>query len=487
MEFTTPLPFSEALQKLLERGVMPSALSSAEWREVEVAIRERAFLSSRVESARLLQAMKDYLGDFMAGARMENGGLKAQGRAEFVADMRALAIREGLGRVDEKTGKIDPVIRENDLRDIRSSRRLQLIFDTQTESAHEYGFWKQGQDPDILWVYPAQRFIRIRPVMIPRFYHQAEEGTIRRKDDLEFWLDMNRDFNVPWGPWGFASGMGVEDVDREEAVAAGVLRADEVVRPIEQTFNNGLSAGIRDLDGGLAAALARITGGTVAKGRVVAREVVAEVAPWPVAFKSMAEAGARWKDTLGVETILTQTPKGGPKWGAKFTSQKSLLEHLQVVGSEMARLVAEIPTLKGKLKTFMAVKHKRGMAYVNGPKPVMATKAKEWSDAEWKRREVHQESTGIQLGTERKGTQVRDNFRHELGHTLSTAAARAEFQTLALREGWDQAWRLRNLSKYATKNDNEAIAEAFGIFTREDYQAGTLPVPLENYLRNITI
>ena len=276
MEFSEPLPFSEAITKLQERGILPTALNSAQLREVEVAIRDKAFFSSRVESTRVLQTMKDYFGDYLAGTRMENGGLKAQGRAEFVADMRELAIREGLGRVDPKTGKIDPVIRENDLTDIRSIRRLELIFDTQVESAHEYGFWKQGQNPDVLWVYPAQRFIRIRPVMIPRWYHQAQEGTIRRKDDLDFWLDMNRDFNVPWGPWGYGSGMGVEDVDREEAIAAGVIGPDEVVRPIEQTFNNGLSAGIRDLDGGLAAELARITGGTVADGRVVARVAESE-------------------------------------------------------------------------------------------------------------------------------------------------------------------------------------------------------------------
>jgi hypothetical protein len=214
--------------------------------------------------------MKDYLGDYMACARMENGGLKAQGRAQFVADMRELAIREGLGRIDLATGKVDPVIRESDLTDIRSTRRLQLIFDTQVEAAQEYGFWKQGQDPAILYVFPAYRFLRIRPVMIPRFYHQAEEGTIRRKDDLKFWLSMNRDFNVPWGPWGYGSGMGVEDVNREDAIAAGVMSEADEVLPIEKTFNDGLSASVRDLDGGIAAALARITGGTLADGRLVA-------------------------------------------------------------------------------------------------------------------------------------------------------------------------------------------------------------------------
>lgn len=268
MQFSTPIPFAEAISKLTAREIVPSGMDSARWRLIETGIRERAFFSSRVESARVLQGMQDYLGDFLKNTRMENGGLKAQGRAEFVADMRELAIREGLGKIDPETGEIAPFIRESDLTDIRSIARLQLIFDTQTEAAQEFGYWQQGQDPDILDVFPAQQFIRVRPVKIPRSYHQAAEGSIRRKDDLKFWLSMNPDFGVPWGPWGFGSGMGVEDVDREEAIAAGVIREDEVVKPIEKDFNEGLSASVRDLDGGIAAALRRATGGEIADGRI---------------------------------------------------------------------------------------------------------------------------------------------------------------------------------------------------------------------------
>jgi len=277
MQFPTPLPFSEAIEKLLTRGIVPSGMDSTQWLGIALALRERAFFSSRVESARVLQGMRDYCEEYLKATRMKNGGLLAQGRSEFVADMRELAIREGLGKIDPATGEIDPFIRESDLTDIRSIARQQLIFDTQTEAAQEYGYWKQGQDPAILDVFPAQQFIRVRPVQVPRAYHQAAEGTIRRKDDLKFWLSMNRDFGVPWGPWGFNSGMGVEDVDREEAIAAGVIREGDVVKPIEKDFNDGLSASVRDLDGGITAALKRITGGDVAGGRIVMPKSKAQI------------------------------------------------------------------------------------------------------------------------------------------------------------------------------------------------------------------
>lgn len=269
MEISDPLPFLEALEKLQKRGVLPSDFDTFQWRMVAAAVKERTFFSSQVESARVLQSMKDYLDDYLAISRDPAGKLVSQGRAEFVANMRELAIREGLGKVNPLTGEIIPEIKESDLTDIRSIARLQLIFDTQVESAQEYGYWKQGMDPDLLWVYPAQRFIRVRPVMAPRPYHAANEGEVRRKDDLDFWLSMNRDFGVPWGPWGFNSGMGVEDVDRDEAEALGLIRPGERIAMPDILFNQRLQAGIHGMDHGIVAALRRAAGGEVAGGALI--------------------------------------------------------------------------------------------------------------------------------------------------------------------------------------------------------------------------
>jgi len=291
MTFEEPELFAEALAKIGEREVVGSRLRSSEWRDkVAVALRERAFFSATVENARVLQTMKDYLEDFMAKAvDAETGGLRAQGRAEFVADMRELAIREGLGKVDPKTGKISPEIDEGDLTDLRSMARLQLIFDTQVESANEYGYWSQGQDEDVLAAYPAQRFIRVRPVRAPRPYHSVAEGAVRLKSDLDFWLGLNRDFGVPWGPWGFNSGMGVEDVDRIDAEHLGLIKPGVRPTPAKKDLNERLSASVRDLDGSMLRELQGVFGDkvTMREGRVVWRGTVA--GPAVPAQKGVAE------------------------------------------------------------------------------------------------------------------------------------------------------------------------------------------------------
>ncbi len=248
MQLTKPAEFTEAVQKLGSRSVIGSKLDSADWREMPLALADRAFFSSQIESVRLLQAMKDGLGDFLTGARevLPDGqtALKLGSRAEFVKQMSTLSQSLGLG-------PLDPDLKGT-LRDITSERRLGLIFDVQTQAAYDYGSWKQGQDPDILDEFPAQRFIRETDVTKPRVVHQQNEGVVKLKSDLDFWTGMNSPviggFGVPWGPWGFNSGMGVEDVDRAEAEALGLIQPGQKVEPVDKAFNEDLKASTRGLE-----------------------------------------------------------------------------------------------------------------------------------------------------------------------------------------------------------------------------------------------
>lgn len=239
-EFIKPLPFQEARDKLSDRSPVASALKSADWQRVPIALRERAFFSATVENVRFLQRAKEELQDFATGAR----GINERGqsflktsRAEFVERLQKLAITEGI-----------PISGPTPLQNPRSEARLQLIFDTNLKSAQDYGAWKQGMDPDVLDAFPAQRLIRVVDVRVPRRYHQENLGEVRLKSDIDFWLSMNPDFGVPWGPWGYNSGVDVEDVSREEAEALGLLAPGQRVQPMEKEFNERLQASVRNLD-----------------------------------------------------------------------------------------------------------------------------------------------------------------------------------------------------------------------------------------------
>jgi hypothetical protein len=161
-------------------------------------------------------------------------------RDSFIRDMRKIAEEEGLST----TGPGG----EGTVRDIRSVARLGLIFDQQKKSAAEFTRWKMGQDPDVLDEFPAWRFVRVADVAVPRAEHIAFEGQVRLKSDLSFWTRVNEDFGVPWGPWGFGCGHDVEEVDRDEAEALGLLKPGETVQPVEGEFNDRLEASVKDWD-----------------------------------------------------------------------------------------------------------------------------------------------------------------------------------------------------------------------------------------------
>lgn len=244
MQFVSPIPFHEAIDKLGDKSPIGAALSSAQWSAVPVALRERAMFSASVESIRFLARTQELLGDFLEAKRetLPTGevALKTGGRAQFVQAMREFAIAEGMGPLDPKDA--------GTIKDIQSQKRLELIFDTQVKQAHEFGNWKQGMDADVLDEFPAQRFIRVVDVDQPRDPHKPVEGAVVLKTDLAFWIRVNEDFGVPWGPWGWGCGHDVEDVDRTEAEQIGLLTHGQAVQPVEKDFNEHLQASVRNLD-----------------------------------------------------------------------------------------------------------------------------------------------------------------------------------------------------------------------------------------------
>lgn len=244
MQFVKPMPFDEAVQKLGERSPIGSELLSAEWQDVPVALRERAFFSSEVENVRFLQRAQDSIDAFLSGARevLPDGQtvLSTGSRADFVVQMREFALGEGMGPLDESMA--------GGLRDITSERRLGLIFDTQTRMADDYGYWRQGMNADVLDEFPAQRFIRVQDVKQERESHHQFEGQVYLKTDPIWAATINEDFHVPWGPWAWGCGHDVEDVDRDEAESLGLIKPGDQIEPDTRSFNENLQASASGLE-----------------------------------------------------------------------------------------------------------------------------------------------------------------------------------------------------------------------------------------------
>jgi hypothetical protein len=221
---TQPMQYEEAISFILDKNPNPKEWDSVSWAQEATSVRVRSFFSAKVENARFLDRAQGFIFDYMAGTTekvvspdgVESIALRAGGRADFVRKMREFMIAEGMATESEMRAT-----NQDDLENIKSTARLRLIFDTNVRQAYGFGNWKQGSTPAVLYRFPAARFIRKRGVGLPRPRHAAHEGEVRLKSDEAWWADYQNDpniggFGVPWEPYGVNSGMGQEDVSREE-------------------------------------------------------------------------------------------------------------------------------------------------------------------------------------------------------------------------------------------------------------------------------
>ncbi len=234
------MPFAEAIEKLGAKSPVGAALSSSEWSDLPVELRENAFFSANVESLRFLQSAQDSINDFLSGnvKTLDDGQtlLATGSRAAFVDQMQRLLARMGVERG------------EGGIKDITSESRLNLIFNIKTQQAADYGYWRQGMDAAVLNEFPASRFIRVKAVNEPRLAHEQFENQVYLKTDPIWSRVINKDFGVPWGPWGWGCGHDVEDVDRDETDKLGLTQRGQKIVPQKKFLNTNLQASVKGIE-----------------------------------------------------------------------------------------------------------------------------------------------------------------------------------------------------------------------------------------------
>ena len=153
-----------------------------------------------------------------------------QGKADFIAKARAFMDAEGMAA---DAG-------DNRITNIGARSRLSLIFDTMTRCCYGQARWESGMTPEMLYAYPAWRFVRHPGARMPRPLHVLNEGAVRLKTDFQFWaVEMNSPaiggFLLPWPLYGFNSWMDIESVSRAECIRSGLIAPDWVPGPVDMS------------------------------------------------------------------------------------------------------------------------------------------------------------------------------------------------------------------------------------------------------------
>ena len=146
---------TEAFKLAKERGILPTWMGTAELRELETALKERAVFSARTTHADYLQALRTAINQLIDGGYGGAGGVEGRLK-QMLAQLGYDPVTGFPG--DEELGI--PPAEPGSLRDLSSDRRINLILDTQTQLLAGKGQQQRGLEPAALDLFPCYELVR---------------------------------------------------------------------------------------------------------------------------------------------------------------------------------------------------------------------------------------------------------------------------------------------------------------------------------------
>ena len=261
------MPDLTAIEEFAAKTEVPSWARTAEWADVPVQLRRRAFFSASVADARALSAERNAVAELLRRASKDG---KLYRRDTAITEMQAMMRARGLD-----TGDPDALVNP------AAEKRIKLVIDTNRAQAQGYARFKRSSSGGALLAFPAQELVRVRPSHEERDWPsrwRAAGGTltdgrmVATKTD-PIWLHpvLNR-FGTPYPPYDFNSGMGVRDISRRQAIALGIIEPDYVPdRDPVGDFNAQAQADVSSVAPGLLGLLQNLFGSTVRIADGIAR------------------------------------------------------------------------------------------------------------------------------------------------------------------------------------------------------------------------
>lgn len=265
MTFDEPIPFQEAIDKLMRSDNLPTELSTAEMRaHTSAQIRDGSFFSARVTNAHLLQDFKDGVESIL------------RGKSNF-ADQRS-QLKDWLAVYEYRPERG----KQGTLQDLSSNSRLMVMLKTNVALRRGFGQWQEGNREGALEAFPAQEllpsFAKTPREDWPQRWKAALEdcgqpegatngteagGRLVALKNHPIWESLGDGaggyddaLGNPYPPFAFGSERELEDVDYEETVGLGLMDPDDdPLQPKPRRMNDGLAASIDDLDDDIAQAL----------------------------------------------------------------------------------------------------------------------------------------------------------------------------------------------------------------------------------------
>ena len=224
--------------------VPAAGMSSADWDGVDPDIRERSYWTAREGHYARVQGFRDRSQGIVDGNLSEADALR-----EVRAMLRATGYRPEPGT-------------EGTIQDLNSDARQRLILETNVAMVQGKAYRDSMMGS---LAYPAQRLVRERYSRQPRdwaarwreaaaavnYEGVATDGSHIALLTSPIWRKLSR-FDLPYPPYDFNSGMGVDPVDYEEAQRHGLVIPEATVDGMDgESLNASLEASVAKMDGDL--------------------------------------------------------------------------------------------------------------------------------------------------------------------------------------------------------------------------------------------
>jgi hypothetical protein len=257
-------PLDKAVEKFGAKSPIGSTLSSKGWANVPVELREAALFTARIEDARFLADLQKKLRAAIGLQReaVKNGEAFVD-RSSFIGDMRQLAA--------PLSTSPNPFA-DRGITNIASPARLGLIWDMQVTRANSYARDKMSLDADVMDAFPAWELLRLQERKEKRDWRARWEAAggklysgrmVALKTD-PIWTAIS-DFGTSTEPFAWGSGMGKEEVSRDDAIAIGLIEPDARIEAEElPPLSAGLEASVEGLPEAFVKALNTIFGKQIA-------------------------------------------------------------------------------------------------------------------------------------------------------------------------------------------------------------------------------
>ena len=208
---------------ILQKALVASDLDSSQWNQIQAGFRNRAFFSSQVAKMNILEAIHARTVEYV-----KRGGDISEARKLMRQDLEKLKYAPEPGK-------------EGTIKDLFTKARLDVILKTNEAQARGYIEHVGGMKPGAFAAFPAQEFKRVEARKAQRQDWPARwskaggkfygDRMIALKDD-PVWVKLSV-FGNPFPPFDWGSGMGVRDIDRDEAEKLGLITREELKKKVE--------------------------------------------------------------------------------------------------------------------------------------------------------------------------------------------------------------------------------------------------------------